>query len=140
MAKAKTIQTLTPNRLRFASRWLAKRDSALKRVLDEHGYPQLWDRPPGFSMTVDLVRCAMTKHTGIGDWTADLYLSECLLRCDILPKGDIGVQEAFRVLKGLDARPAHEKLEAMTKHWCPWRSVGTRMLWLFYLNRRKANC
>lgn len=216
MARARTIQTLNPNRLRFACRWLAERDSALKRVLNMHGYPQLWDRPPGFSTTVhiileqqvslasanatfhrlqakldgtvtpaglleltdsqlkdlgltrqkilytrslaekvlagdfkfeslsimsdDLVRCAMTKNKGIGNWTADIYLSECLLRCDILPKGDIGVQEAFRVLKGLDTRPAHEELETMTEHWSPWRSVGTRMLWLFYLNRSKPSC
>jgi len=213
MAKAKATLTLTPTRLRFASRWLAEKDSALKRVLDEHGYPQMWDRQPGFSTTVhiileqqvslasanatfsrlksklggtvtadgllkltesemkelgftrqkilysrllaekvasgaflfeslsplsdDLVRDAMTKHKGIGNWTADIYLSECLLRCDILPKGDVGVQEAFRVLKGLETRPSHETLEAMTEHWRPWRSVGTRMLWHFYLNRRK---
>ena len=212
MAKTKEAARLTPTRLRFASRWLAERDSALKRVFVEHGYPQLWDRTPGFSTTVhiileqqvslasanatfhrlenklggtvtpervlklteaelkelgitrqkilytrllaeqvasgaflfeslsslpdDMVRSAMTKHKGIGNWTADIYLSECLLRCDILPKGDIGVLEAFRVLKGLDARPTHDQLLAMTEHWRPWRSVGTRMLWLFYLSRR----
>lgn len=212
MAKESEILTLTPTRLRFASRWLGERDTALKRVLDENGYPDLWDREPGFSTTVhiileqqvslvsanatfrrlqtklggtvtscgvlqlsesemkelgitrqkilytrmlaeqvesgaflfeslstlpdDLVRRALTKHKGIGNWTADIYLSECLLRCDVLPKGDIGVQEAFRVLKGLDMRPTHEQLVAMTDHWRPWRSVGTRMLWLFYLNRR----
>ncbi len=213
MAKENAIVTLTPARLRFASRWLAERDSALRQVLDEHGYPQLWDRPPGFSTTVhinfeqqvslasanatffrlesslggtvtaegllklteaelralgftrqkslyarllaeqvasgaflfdtlsslpdSLVRRQLTKHKGIGNWTADIYLSECLLRCDILPEGDIGVLEAFRVLKGLEVRPANEQLEAMTEHGCPWRSVATRMLWLFYLNRRE---
>jgi len=211
MARTKAILTLTPTRLRLASRWLSERDSALKRVLDEHGYPDMWDRKPGFSTTVhiileqqvslasanatfcrlqsklggtvtpegvlkltetdlkalgitrqkilytrllaeqvasraflfelltplsdDLVRSAMTRHKGIGNWTADIYLSECLLRCDILPTGDIGVQEAFRVLKGLEARPTHEQLEEMTEHWRPWRSVGTRMLWKFYLNQ-----
>jgi len=211
MARLKAALTLTPTRLRFASRWLSGRDSALKRVLDEYGYPDMWDRQPGFSTTVhiileqqvslasanatfhrlqsklggivtpegvlkltefdlkalgitrqktlytrllaeqvasgafvfdslaplsdDLVRSAMTRHKGIGNWTADIYLSECLLRCDILPTGDIGVQEAFRVLKGLEVRPTHEQLEAMTEHWRPWRSVGTRMLWKFYLNK-----
>lgn len=37
MARTKAILTLTPRRLHFASRWLAERDSALKRVLDEQG-------------------------------------------------------------------------------------------------------
>ena len=211
MTRTKAILTLTPSRLRFASRWLAERDLALKRILNNHGYPEMWDRQPGFSTTVhiileqqvslasakatfhrlefklggtvtperllnlkeselkelgftrqkilytrllaeqvasgafvfeslaplsdDLVRAAMTKHKGIGNWTADIYLSECLLRCDILPTGDIGVQEAFRVLNGHEVRPKHEQLEAMTEHWRPWRSVGTRMLWQFYLNQ-----
>ena len=215
MARVKTIPTLTPARLRFASRWLAEQDTELKRVLDEFGYPGLWSRNPGFSTTIHIileqqvslasanatfhrlesklegsvtaaglsklteeelkslgftrqkilysrllaeqvvsgnfsfeplanlpdeaVREALTKHKGIGNWTADIYLSECLLRCDILPKGDIGVQEAFRVLKGLSNRPTHEELERMTDHWRPWRSVGTRMLWLFYLNRGKPS-
>jgi DNA-3-methyladenine glycosylase II len=214
MAKANAIRTLNPTRLRYGSRWLAERDSALKSVLDEHGYPPLWDRKPGFSTTVHIifeqqvslasanatfrrlesklngivtpaallrlsetelkslgvtrqkalyirllaaavvsggfafeplsaltdesVRIALTKQKGIGRWTADIYLSECLLRCDILPKGDIGVQEAFRILKGLQTRPTHLELEAMTEHWRPWRSVGTRMLWHYYLNRRKT--
>lgn len=68
MAKENAIVTLTPARLRSACRWLAQRDSALREVLDVHGYPQLWNR--------------------------------------------------------------------LTEHWRPWRSVATRMLWLFYLNRR----
>ncbi len=211
MAKAKPIKTLTPARLRYASRWLAERDTALQRVLDEYGYPEMWHRPAGFSTTVHiileqqvslasanatfyrlqsklsgtvtaeqvlrltesefrevgftrqktlytrllaeqvvagnfdfeplsempdaLVREAMTRHKGIGNWTADIYLSECLLRCDIMPKGDIGVQEAFRVLKNLATRPTHEELIEKTEHWRPWRSVGTRMLWHYYLNR-----
>lgn len=83
------------------------------------------------------VRIAMKRLKGIGDWTADIYLSECLLRPDVLPKGDIAMQEAFRVLKNLEKRPAHEDFEHATRHWRPWRSVGTRMLWHFYLCERR---
>lgn len=78
----------------------------------------------------------MKQLKGIGDWTADIYLSECLLRPDILPKGDIAMLEAFRVLKNLPQRPAHPTFVAGTEHWRPWRSVGTRMLWHFYLCER----
>jgi DNA-3-methyladenine glycosylase II len=88
----------------------------------------------------DEVRAALKQFKGIGDWTADIYLSECLLRPDILPKGDIAMQEAFKVLKGLPARPPHEDFEKGTAHWRPWRSVGTRMLWHYYLcTRRKTS-
>jgi len=84
----------------------------------------------------DEIRTEMKRLKGIGDWTADIYLSECLLRPDILPKGDIAMQEAFRVLKNLPKRPAHDDFVAATQHWRPWRSVGTRMLWHFYLCER----
>ena len=84
------------------------------------------------------VRAQLTRLKGIGAWTSDIYLSECLLRPDILPQGDIAMQEAFRTLKGLDKRPTHSEFEAGTFHWRPWRSVGTRMLWHFYLSEKKA--
>ncbi len=84
----------------------------------------------------DDVRKSMTVLPGIGIWTADIYLSECLLRPDILPRGDIAMQEAFRELKSLPQRPVHDVLEAQTQHWRPWRSVGSRLLWHHYLSER----
>lgn len=198
--------------LKEATHWLAARDEAMARVLDQYGYPPLWARQPGFATLLhiileqqvslasanaafnrlrehlgvitpdaflglgdvvlrqigfsrqkmlyarslaeairtaafepeklemlpdDTVRQQMKQLKGIGDWTADIYLSECLLRTDILPKGDIAMQEAFKVLKALPARPAHPEFEEGTSHWRPWRSVGTRMLWHFYLSERK---
>jgi DNA-3-methyladenine glycosylase II len=89
------------------------------------------------TMPDDAVRTFLKQFNGIGDWTADIYLSECLLRPDILPKGDIAMQEAFRVLKNLAKRPIHEDFVAQTQHWRPWRSVGTRMLWHYYLCERR---
>lgn len=82
------------------------------------------------------VKAALTTLKGIGEWTADIYLSECLLRTDILPKGDIALLEAFRTLHQLSERPTHPYFETATEHWRPWRSVGVRMLWHFYLCER----
>ena len=82
------------------------------------------------------VREELKRMNGIGDWTADIYLSECLLRPDILPKGDIAMQESFRILYNLPSRPAHEEFVEKTRHWQPWRSAATRMLWHFYLCER----
>jgi DNA-3-methyladenine glycosylase II len=86
----------------------------------------------------DDVRKELCKLKGIGHWTADVYLSECLLRRDMLPPGDIAILEAFKVLKGLETRPNHALLTEMTEHWRPWRSVGSRMLWHFYLSEKKS--
>jgi len=83
----------------------------------------------------DEVRHTLTQLKGIGPWTADIYLSECLLRPDVLPKGDIAMLEAFKDLYHLPNRPDHDTFVRSTAHWRPWRSVGTRLLWHYYLNR-----
>jgi DNA-3-methyladenine glycosylase II len=83
----------------------------------------------------EVVAAQLTALKGIGDWTAQIYLSECLLRPDILPKGDIALLEAYKQLKGLDARPDHPTFVTGTEHWRPWRSVGIRMLWHYYLSK-----
>ena len=44
------------------------------------------------------LRLSMKKLKGIGDWTVDVYALMCLLRPDVLPKGDIALYESFRVL------------------------------------------
>jgi DNA-3-methyladenine glycosylase II len=98
--------------------------AVIRNELDLEGLDTLSD---------DAVRHEMKRLKGIGDWTADIYLSECLMRPDILPKGDIAMQEAFRVLNKLPNRPVHAAFEEATLHWRPWRSVGARMLWHFYL-------
>lgn len=85
------------------------------------------------------VKSTLMQLKGVGHWTADIYLSECLLRPDILPKGDIAMLEAIKVLKALPQRPDHAAFVALTEHWRPWRSVGTRMLWHYYLCKRKKN-
>lgn len=82
------------------------------------------------------VKEELKRLKGIGDWTADIYLTFCLRRPDILPKGDIALYEAFKTLKQLPKRPDYEEFVAMTDHWSPWRSVGARLLWHFYLCER----
>lgn len=69
---------------------------------------------------------------GIGPWTAQIYLMFCLGRCDVLPAGDLALQEAARVLFDLPARPPPAELEALAKAWSPWRSVAARALFAYY--------
>lgn len=109
------------------------------RNLAEAVLSQIFDFEKLALLSDDDVKTDMKRLKGIGDWTAEIYLSECLLRPDILPKGDIAMQEAFRVLNDLPKRPAHPEFEAATEHWRPWRSVGTRLLWHFYLCERKKS-
>ncbi|MFN0216553.1 MAG: DNA-3-methyladenine glycosylase family protein [Saprospiraceae bacterium] len=87
-------------------------------------------------MPEHVLRPYMKRLKGIGDWTVDIYTLMSLLRPDVLPKGDIALYESFRTLHGLETRPDHHFFEENTQHWRPWRSVGVRMLWHFYLCER----
>ena len=47
----------------------------------------------------------LTAVRGIGAWSAHMFLIFKLGRLDVLPVGDLGVQEGLRVLDGLEERP-----------------------------------
>ncbi|WP_193083580.1 DNA-3-methyladenine glycosylase family protein [Pseudooceanicola spongiae] len=69
---------------------------------------------------------------GIGRWSAEIYATTALGRPDILPAGDLALQEAARLLYRLDARPKELAFRAMGQAWSPWRGVAARLLWSFY--------
>jgi DNA-3-methyladenine glycosylase II len=80
---------------------------------------------------VEVVR-TLTAVPGIGVWTAEIYAMFALGRADVFAPGDLALQEAARVLFGLNARPSEKALRAMAEAWSPWRSVAARILWAYY--------
>ena len=69
---------------------------------------------------------------GIGVWTAEIYAMFALGRADVFAPGDLALQEAARMLFGLQTRPTDKTLRAMAGAWSPWRSVAARILWAYY--------
>jgi DNA-3-methyladenine glycosylase II len=69
---------------------------------------------------------------GIGVWTAEIYAMFALGRADVFAPGDLALQEAARVLFGLEKRPTEKGLRLMAEAWSPWRSVAARLLWAYY--------
>ena len=66
---------------------------------------------------------------GVGRWPAELFLIFHLLRPDVLPLGDIGIQKAMR-LHFNDRNPMSEDaMRAKAEPWRPWRSVAGWYLW-----------
>jgi DNA-3-methyladenine glycosylase II len=82
--------------------------------------------------TEDEAIAALTAITGIGRWTAEIYLMFSVGRPDVFAPGDLALQESARLLFGLDARPAPKALAAMAEAWSPWRAVAARLLWAYY--------
>src|SRR5262245_14401059 len=88
------------------------------------------------AMPDDEVRTVLTAMPGIGPWTADIYLTMCLLRPDVWPHGDLALATSARDLLQLDERPTFTELGALAERWHPHRAVAARILWHDYLRRR----
>ena len=80
-------------------------------------------------------RNELVTLTGIGRWTADIYLLMALRRPDVWPSGDLALCTAVQRVKRLETRPSSEELEALSECWKPWRAVAARIFWHYYLSR-----
>lgn len=79
------------------------------------------------------IRHALTAVTGIGRWTADVYLLAALGRPDIWPSGDLALAVAAQRVKALANRPSPAELDSLAEGWRPLRAVAARILWHYYL-------
>ena len=71
----------------------------------------------------------ITKIKGIGPWTAEMFLIFHLLRPDVLPLGDIGIQNAMKLHFNGGTRMTPGEMSARAAPWRPWRSVASWYLW-----------
>ncbi len=83
-------------------------------------------------MPAEEAHASLTAISGIGPWTADIYLLFCLGHPDVFPAGDLALQEAARVLLDLPSRPTAKALAAIAERWRPWRGVAAGILWAHY--------
>lgn len=77
----------------------------------------------------DAVIEMVTQVKGIGRWTADMVLLFCLGRPDVLPVGDLGIQNSMRAAYDLDGPPKPDEMTAIAEPWRPYRSAATWYLW-----------
>lgn len=89
-------------------------------------------------MEDEAARAELFKIKGIGPWTADIYLLRALLRPDVWPSGDLALAVAAQKIKGLESYPNPKELDALGAAWKPWRAVAARLLWHYYLNRKRV--
>ncbi len=89
------------------------------------------------TMPTSQVVSELTKVSGIGNWTAEIYAIFSLGRADVFAPGDLALQEATRSLFNLEERPSEKKLRSMSKDWSPWQAVAARLLWSYYNYQKK---
>lgn len=84
------------------------------------------------------VHAALTQISGVGPWTADIFLMFCLGRADAFAAGDLALQVAAQMALDLEERPSPAELLDIAERWRPWRNVAALMLWAYYKAARKT--
>ena len=95
-----------------------------RHFIDGTLHPSAWGRMEDEAVIAELVQVR-----GIGRWTAEMFLMFNLLRADVLPLDDLGLQRAIRLhyFKGRPVTP--RTMRRVASAWAPWRSVATWYLW-----------
>ncbi len=66
---------------------------------------------------------------GIGPWTVHMFLMFTLLRPDVLPTGDLGIQKGFKKLFRLEQLPTPAQMEKLAHAWRGHRTLASMYLW-----------
>jgi len=71
----------------------------------------------------------LTRVKGVGRWTAEMFLIFFMLRPDILPVDDVGLQRAMSLHYNSGKPLSKLKIRQIALAWQPWRTVATWYLW-----------
>jgi DNA-3-methyladenine glycosylase II len=71
----------------------------------------------------------LVQVRGVGRWTAEMFLIFNLLRPDVLPVADLGLQRAVSLAYRGGRGVSEATLRRVARAWQPWRSVATWYLW-----------
>ena len=88
--------------------------------IHEHRWPQMDD---------EAIIAELIDVRGIGRWTAEMFLMFNLLRPDVFPLDDLGLQKGIRVNYFKGRKISLQRMRKLGDTWRPWRSVATWYLW-----------
>jgi DNA-3-methyladenine glycosylase II len=95
-----------------------------RRFADGHVHVHKWPAMSDEEVIADLVQVR-----GIGRWTAEMFLMFNLLRPDVFPLDDLGLQKGLRLAYHRGREVSIGTLRRRGETWRPWRSVATWYLW-----------
>ncbi len=84
-------------------------------------------RWPG--MDDEAIIAELTDVRGIGRWTAEMFLMFNLLRPDVFPLDDLGLQKGIRVSYFKGRKVSLRTMRRLGETWRPWRTVASWYLW-----------
>ena len=122
-----TIVRMDPSKLRGCG--LSSKKSAYLIDLAEHFLDGSLDIARWSDHDDEQLIAELTKVKGIGRWTAEMFLIFFMMRPNILPVDDIGLQRAMS-LNYNNGKPLSKlKMRQISNEWQPWRTVATWYLW-----------
>jgi DNA-3-methyladenine glycosylase II len=94
------------------------------------------DRAPLAGSHEALSDDVLTRHllaiSGVGPWTASIYLLTIARATDAWPVADLALQRAAMDLLSLPARPGVRDMAMIAEPWRPFRSAAALLLWSHY--------
>jgi len=85
-----------------------------------HRWPQMGDEE---------IIAELVGVRGIGRWTAEMFLIFNLLRPDVFPLDDLGLQKGIQRAYFRGRKVSLRTMQRLGEAWRPWRSVATWYLW-----------
>ncbi len=108
---------------------LSYRKISYLQDLSRHFINDLLNETSWNKMNDESIIAQLTRVKGIGRWSAEMFLIFHLLRPDILPMDDIGLQRAIRMHYNANKPMDKIAMHTIAATWQPWRSVATWYLW-----------
>ena len=85
--------------------------------------------PRWVAMDDEQIIAELVDVRGVGRWTAEMFLIFNLLRPNVLPVDDLGLQRAVSLSYRRGRLVSETALRRIANAWQPWRSVATWYLW-----------
>ncbi len=79
----------------------------------------------------------ITAVKGLGPWSAQMYLMNCLARADVWPAGDYGVRVGWSLLHDLPETISERDLRRSADHLTGLRTLAARYCWAEVDRRRE---
>lgn len=86
-----------------------------------------WDHAYFADLDDEIVVDELTAVTGVGTWTAKMFLVFCLGREDVFPVEDLGIRRGME--RVVDPDLDRDGMVAHAERWRPYRSYAARYLW-----------
>ncbi len=118
-----------PERLRAAGLSAAK--TRYVRAIAETWRREGYSRATFADLSDDAVRERLTAITGVGEWTADMFLLFGLAREDVYPVGDLAIRRGTADLCAL-AADDRTAIRERAREWRPYRSYAALYVWRHY--------